>query len=288
MEAETRLLYDITLMLIVAGVCSVVLARVKLPAIIGYLTAGILLGPYIFPEVVVQPDTVEIFASIGIVMLMFFIGLELNLKGLRKVASFAMIIAAIEMTLMVVIGYSIGLALGLGTPEAIFLGVTISCASTAVVLGVMKDNKHMDSKLSKAVLGILIMEDIGIIIILALSAPIMGTSSSSSMLETFVVIIAFIGISVVVGLAVVPRMLNWVRKTLLRRNAVHRLGGHRLRHGHDLQLHRPVRGDRRVPGGDHRLTGRLLGGRLHQGRTDEGAVHGHILPVHRPPARIRP
>ena len=212
METETRLLFDITLMLIVAGVCSIVLAKLKLPAIIGYLTAGILLGPYIFPEVVVQPDTVEIFASIGIVMLMFFIGLELNLKGLRKVASFAMIIAAIEMTLMVVIGYSIGLALGLGTPEAVFLGVTISCASTAVVLGVMKDNRHMDSKLSKAVLGILIMEDIGIVIILALSAPIMGTSSSSSMLETFVVIIAFIGISVVVGLAVVPRTLNWVRE----------------------------------------------------------------------------
>ncbi len=212
MDAETRLLFDITLMLIVAGVCSIVLAKFKLPSIIGYLTAGILLGPYIFPEVVVQPDTVEIFAKIGIVMLMFFIGLELNLKGLRKVASFAMIIAAIEMTLMVVIGYSIGLALGLGTPEAVFLGVTISCASTAVVLGVMKDNKHMDGKLSKAVLGILIMEDIGIVIILAISAPIMGTSSSSSMLDTFIVIIAFIGMSVVIGLAAVPRMLNWVRK----------------------------------------------------------------------------
>ena len=111
-----------------AGVCSIVLAKLKLPAIIGYLTAGILFGPYIFPEVVVQPDTVAIFASIGIVMLMFFIGQELNLKGLRKVASFALIIAAIEMTLMVLSDIPSVWRSVLSIPEAVFLGVTISCA----------------------------------------------------------------------------------------------------------------------------------------------------------------
>jgi len=212
MDTETRLLLDITMMLVVAGVCSIILSKLKLPSIIGYLAAGILLGPYVIPEYVVQPGTVEIFADIGIVMLMFFIGLELNLKGLRKVASFAMIIAAIEMALMVIIGFTLGQALGLGTPESVFLGVTISCASTAVVLGVMKDNRHMDGKLSKAVLGILIMEDIGIIIILAISAPIMGMGASSSMLGTFIVIFAFIGTSMILGLLCVPRLLNWVRR----------------------------------------------------------------------------
>ena len=66
----------------------------------------------------------------------------------------------------------------------------------------MKGNRHIDGKLSKAMTGILVMEDVGIVIILAISAPIMGTGSSSSMTETFIVIIAFIGISLVIGLAV--------------------------------------------------------------------------------------
>jgi monovalent cation:H+ antiporter-2, CPA2 family len=213
LEAETRLLFDITLMLIIAGVCSIVLKKLRLPTIIGYLLAGFLLGPHIFPEVVVQNATVEIFASMGIVLLMFFIGLELNLRGLKKVASYAAIIVTIEMSLMVIIGYSLGLVIGLTTAQALFLGVTISCASTAVVLGVMKENAHMDGKLSKAVTGILILEDIGLIIILAISAPIMGTSSSSdSMLVTLLIIASFIGMTVVIGLAIIPRAMDWVNK----------------------------------------------------------------------------
>ena len=150
------------------------LKKLRLPTIIGYLIAGFLLGPYIFPQVVIQESTVSIFASMGIVLPMFYIGLELNLRGLRKVASYAMIIVAIEMTMMVVIGYALGLGLGMSSAQAIFLGVTILCASTAVVLGVMKDDAHMQGNLSKAFTGILVMGDIGLIIILAMATPIIG------------------------------------------------------------------------------------------------------------------
>ena len=210
MSSETTLLFDITLMLIVSGICSIVLKRLKLPTIIGYLIAGFLLGPHIFPEVVIQDSTVTIFASMGIVLLMFYIGLELNLRGLKKVASYAMIIVAIEMTMMVVIGYALGLGLGMGGAQALFLGVTISCASTAVVIGVMNDNEHMHGKLSKAVTGILVMEDIGLIVILALATPVIGGESSNSTLGTIAIIIAFIGTTVVIGLALIPRLMDWV------------------------------------------------------------------------------
>jgi CPA2 family monovalent cation:H+ antiporter-2 len=212
MNSETMLLFDITLMLIVAGICSIVLKKLRLPTIIGYLIAGFLLGPHIFPEVVIQESTVTVFASMGIVLLMFYIGLELNLRGLKKVASFAMIIVAIEMTMMVVIGYALGLGLGMGSAQALFLGVTISCASTAVVLGVLKENQHMQGNLSMAVTGILIMEDIGLIVILALATPIIGGTTSSSMMGTIVVIVSFIGITIVMGLALIPRFMDWVNK----------------------------------------------------------------------------
>ena len=211
MDAETTLLFEITLMFIVAGLCSILLKRLKMPAIIGYILAGFLLGPNIFPEVVVPESIVNIFSELGIVLLMFYIGLELNLRGLRKVASYAAIIVVIEMSLMVVIGYSLGQLLGLTAAQALFLGVTISCASTAVVLSVMKDNTNMDGNLYRAVTGILILEDIGLIVILAVAEPLMGMgSSSSSLWETLLVIALFIGVTVVVGLTVVPRMVDWV------------------------------------------------------------------------------
>jgi len=144
MNSETALLFDITLMLIVAGICSIVLKKLRLPTIIGYLIAGFLLGPHIFPEVVIQESTVSIFASMGIVLLMFYIGLELNLRGLRKVASYAMIIVAIEMTMMVVIGYALGLGLGMGGAQAIsasqsgpsgYGGSTCAAAGNAAIGG---------------------------------------------------------------------------------------------------------------------------------------------------------
>jgi CPA2 family monovalent cation:H+ antiporter-2 len=210
LEAETQLLFDVTLMLIVAGICSIMLKKLKLPTIIGYLAAGFLLGPHIFPQVVVHDSTVTIFSSLGIVLLMFYIGLELNLRGLRKVASYAAIIVVIEMSVMIVIGYALGMGLGLSVAQALFLGVTISCASTAVVLGTIKENDHMKGNLTKAVTGILVMEDIGLIIVLALTDPVIGASSSTPVMMTLLIIVIFIALSVVLGLAIMPRFMDWV------------------------------------------------------------------------------
>jgi monovalent cation:H+ antiporter-2, CPA2 family len=212
MATETNLLFNITLMLVIAGVCSILLKRIKLPSIIGYIFAGFLLGPYIFPEVVVDQSLVTIFADIGIVLLMFYIGLELNLGGLKKVASYAAIIVVVEMSLMVIIGYSLGTILGYPMAQSLLIGVVISCASTAVVLGVMRENKSIDDKLSRAVTGILILEDIGLIIILAIASPIMGTTTSGSIWQTLVIIAMFIGLTVVVGLTIIPRLMEWVSR----------------------------------------------------------------------------
>lgn len=213
MDAEITLLFDITMMLIVAGVCSILLKKIRLPAIIGYVLAGFLLGPNIFPQVVVPESIVWTFSELGIVLLMFYIGLELNLRGLKKVASFAAIIVVIEMSLMVLMGYALGTLLGMSAAEALFLGVTISCASTAVVLSVMKENAHMDGDLSRAVTGILILEDIGLIVILAIAEPLMGMGSgSASIFDTLLIIAIFIGVTVVVGLTLVPRLMDWVER----------------------------------------------------------------------------
>jgi len=209
---DTTLLFNITLMLVIAGVCSIVLKRLKFPSIIGYIFAGFLLSPFIFTEVVIDESLVSIFASIGIVMLMFFIGLELNLGGLRKVASYAATIVIIEMSLMVIIGYALGTMLGYDVGRSLFLGVVISCASTAVVLGVMRDNKNIDHKLARAVTGILVLEDIGLIIILAIASPIMGTGSDNSIASTIGIIAVFIGLTMVVGLTIVPRLMEWVSR----------------------------------------------------------------------------
>jgi CPA2 family monovalent cation:H+ antiporter-2 len=201
------------MMLLVAGICIVVMSRLKMPTIIGYLLAGVLLGPNLFPQYILSQDIVSIFSSMGIVLLMFFIGIELNLRGLRKVASFALIVVSIEMTIMILIGFYLGLAFGFQPSQAIFLGIVMSCASTAAVLTIIPNNRHFGGEDRRTITGILIMEDLGLIIILTILGPaIIGESNAFGSIPGLIIGIAiFIAITILLGIAIIPKMLDRIR-----------------------------------------------------------------------------
>ncbi len=200
-------------MLLVAGLCILVMSRLKMPTIIGYLLAGVLLGPNLFPQYILSQDIVSIFSSMGIVLLMFFIGIELNLRGLRKVASFALIVVSIEMTIMILIGYYLGLAFNLDPSQAIFLGIVMSCASTAAVLTIIPSNRHLGGEDRRTITGLLIMEDLGVIIILTILGPAITGESNifGSIIGLIIGICIFIAMTILLGIAVIPRMLDKIR-----------------------------------------------------------------------------
>ena len=204
---------DITMMLLVAGLCILVMSRLKMPTIIGYLLAGVLLGPNLFPQYILSQDIVSIFSSMGIVLLMFFIGIELNLRGLRKVASFALVVVSVEMTIMILIGFYLGLAFNFDPSQAIFLGIVMSCASTAAVLTIIPNSKYLAGEDRRTITGILIMEDLGVIIILTILGPaIIGESNAfGSILGLIIGIGVFIAMTIILGIAVIPKMLDRIR-----------------------------------------------------------------------------
>jgi CPA2 family monovalent cation:H+ antiporter-2 len=201
------------MMLLVAGLCILVMSRLKMPTIIGYLLAGVLLGPNLFPEYILSQDIVSIFSSMGIVLLMFFICIELNLKGLRKVASFALIVVSIEMTIMILIGFYLGLAFNFDPSQAIFLGIVMSCASTAAVLTIVPKSRHLGGEDRRTITGILIMEDLGLIIILTILGPaIIGESNVFGSIPGLIIGIGiFIAMTILLGIAVIPKMLDRIR-----------------------------------------------------------------------------
>jgi monovalent cation:H+ antiporter-2, CPA2 family len=201
------------MMLLVAGLCILVMSRLKMPTIIGYLLAGVLLGPNLFPQYILSQDIVSIFSSMGIVLLMFFIGIELNLRGLRKVASFALVVVSVEMTIMILIGFYLGLAFNFDPSQAIFLGIVMSCASTAAVLTIIPNSRYLAGEDRRTITGILIMEDLGLIIILTILGPaIIGESNAfGSILGLIIGIGVFIAMTIILGIAVIPKMLDRIR-----------------------------------------------------------------------------
>ncbi len=214
MDAETRLILDIALILGSAGLLSIVFGKLRLPTVIGYLAGGVLLGSSVVQGLQMDQATLSIFSTIGIILLMFFIGIELNLKGLRHTGPAAFLIVSIEMTIVVIVGYYFGLFIGLDDTQAIFLGAILSGASTAAVLLVAKGNGHIDRDLSRALMSIMVFEDIAQIIILTLASPMATGTVAAPGAEYWIVleIVAFMGLTVLIGLMVLPRGLDWLRR----------------------------------------------------------------------------
>ena len=212
---ETRLLLDITFLTAIAGICSILLVKLKFPTIIGYLVAGILLGPTMLPDIWVGDATVFILSEMGIVLLMFYIGMELNLRELRRIGSFTITVVTINMTAMVMVGFLVGtMLLGLDTVTSVFLGAIISGTSTAVVVGVLHSQGRMGTPESKLAIGVTVLEDIGQVIILTLAAPLLVGESPTlgSTLSMVLVILVFIALSIVLGVTIIPRLLDWIAR----------------------------------------------------------------------------
>jgi CPA2 family monovalent cation:H+ antiporter-2 len=214
MAEETRIVIDLTLLLLISGIFSLVFAKIKMPPILGYLTAGIILGPTMFPELWVDAETVGLLSSVGIVLLMFYIGLETDVLKMKKTGWKLIFIVSLQMPIMVAVGYLTGLMLGMSFVQSIFLGAIICGTSTAVVVGVLKESKHIDDETAKSIIMITIFEDVGQVIIMTMAAPLLAGNAPAlgSTIYMIMGLILFVGLSVLFGMAVVPRVIDHIGK----------------------------------------------------------------------------
>jgi CPA2 family monovalent cation:H+ antiporter-2 len=197
--------------MIVVGLSALVLPRLKYPPAIGYLLGGLILGAYILPSLTVKdPESISFFADLGIILLMFYLGLEFNLKRLRKVGLFGAVAGAIEITIMMAIGYSLGSVLGWGTLESFLLGTVMAISSTALITKTLMDQDKLGSDHGSAVVGILIIQDFFVILVLALISPITAGASLDifPIIAILLRVVLFILVSLALGLLVVPRAMD--------------------------------------------------------------------------------
>lgn len=202
---------DITVIMIVVGISALILPRLKYPPAIGYLLGGVILGAGIIPFLTVRdPDSVSFFADLGIILLMFSLGLEFNLKRLRKIGLFAAVAGTIEITIMMAIGYSLGSLLGWGTIESFLLGAVMAISSTALITKTLMDRGTLGSDCGSAVIGMLIIEDFFVIIVLALISPMTSDASLDifPVIDIVLKVVLFITVGLVLGLLVVPKAID--------------------------------------------------------------------------------
>lgn len=210
MEELEFLLIMVSIFLL-AGLCSVVFSKLKMPPIIGYLLAGILLvNVFTIPDS--SKSVIEIMSDLGLVMLMFGIGMELNLDRLKKDGRFTILVAVIQLPLMMLIGFMVGKYMGLDSTACIAMGAIISGSSTAVVVAVMKLQPRTSKETINTLILVTVMEDIGQVIILSVVTPIFagGTIEMTDMIILIIKIVAFMLLSIIIGIKILPRVLNWI------------------------------------------------------------------------------
>ncbi len=208
-------LQDLAVVMIVAGVVSLIFHRLKQPVVLGYLVAGFIIGPFTPPFPLVQDqETVQTLADLGVVFLMFSLGLEFHFRKLQKVGGPAMLTAVFEITLMLLLGYEIGGLFGWGGMDRIFLGCILAISSTAIIVTTLRETNDLRSPYGQFCTGILIMEDIAVILMMVLLPGVArtGTLPTAEILVTILRLFVFLVGLIIVGLLLVPRLLRYVGK----------------------------------------------------------------------------
>ncbi|MFH6566516.1 MULTISPECIES: cation:proton antiporter [Pseudomonas] len=206
---------DLAVIMLVAGVVTILFHRFKQPVVLGYIVAGFIIGPHTPPfGLIHDEETIKTLAELGVIFLMFCLGLEFSLRKLFKVGATAFIAAFMEITLMIWIGYEIGRWFDWNTMDSLFLGAILAISSTTIIVKALNDLKMKNERFAQLIFGVLIVEDIlgiGIIALLS-SIAVSGSVSPEEVFSTVGKLSLFMIVALVIGILLVPRVLAYVAK----------------------------------------------------------------------------
>lgn len=208
-------LQDLAIVMMAAALVTVLFHKLRLPVVLGYILAGVLIGPHVLAYPLISDETtIKTLAELGIVFLMFSLGLEFSFRRLRKVGTTALITAPLEILLMILVGYEVGQWFGWTRMDSLFLGAMISISSTTIIVKALQESRLTKEPFAQIIFGILIVEDLLAIVLLALLSGLAMTGGlqAGQVADTLGRLGIFLVVAVVLGLLLVPRLLGWVTK----------------------------------------------------------------------------
>jgi CPA2 family monovalent cation:H+ antiporter-2 len=211
------LIEDLALILIVAGIVTLVFKKLKQPLVLGYVVAGFLVSPHMpYTASVVDTENVHLWADIGVMFLLFSLGLDFSFKKILKMGASPIISASCIIFCMSMLGLLVGHAFGWGKMDCIFLGGMLAMSSTTIIYKAFDDLGLRQQQFAGLVMSVLILEDIlAIVMMVLLSAIASGNNpDGGQMLGSIVKIIFFLVLWLVVGIFAIPAFLRQVRRLI--------------------------------------------------------------------------
>lgn len=196
MHEIAPLIYDLALMLGVAGIVVLLFQRIHQPVVLGYLVAGVILGPHTPPYSLINDlSNIQTLSELGVIFLMFSLGLEFSFHKLTRVGFSASVTGTVEVILMVLVGYGTGRLMGWSHYNSLFLGAALSISSTTIIIKAIDELGLKTKRFAELIFGVLIVEDLLAILLLAALSTIVFTNNilSNEMLVSFIRLILVVG-----------------------------------------------------------------------------------------------
>lgn len=209
------LLQDFAIIMVVAGVVMLIFRKLRQPAILGYLAAGLIIGPYTATGISVSNvDTITLLAELGLVLLLFATGLDFSWGKIRTVGLAAIVIAVAESITMFCIGYGLGQLFGWSTLDSLFLGAAVQVTGTAWIVKLLRDMGKTNLVSSRILVAVSVVEDFGAVAVITILAGVAstGVADLGSVGTLGLRLIIFVLATLVLGALIVPRIIKFTRQ----------------------------------------------------------------------------
>ena len=216
---DAVLVRDFATIMAVAGIAIVIFQWLRQPPVLGYLIAGLIVGPYTLPLLnlptpVTNTESVHLMAELGFIMLLFAIGLEFGWRRIRQLGPRVILIGTIEIIFMIALGYEVATLLGWTGTEAIFLGAALSISSSAIIIKVLRDTGMLHERHGRLIVGVLVIEDFAAVILLSILSGV-ATSGAANLSEVpglMVRLGLFLVCALFMGALVAPHIIRFVAR----------------------------------------------------------------------------
>lgn len=207
---EASIFAQLSLVIAAVAIVSIIMRVLRQPLIVGYILTGILAGPS-FLHLIQDKETFEGFSSIGIALLLFIIGLGLNVDIIRKLGKTVLTVAVLEISIMLLLGYLVGVAIGIAPMDALFIGAALTFSSTIIIVKVLNDKREQTRLYGQILIGILLVEDIAATIaLLILSTTNNGGISPGEVGLLAAKGIGLAGLMALVSTKILPRLSKFI------------------------------------------------------------------------------
>ena len=214
--AAIQVIQDFAIIMIIASGMALVSYKLKQPMVIGYIAAGMIIGPHTPPfSFILHPEILNLLAEIGIVLLLFVVGLEYPIAKLRSVGKKALVIAFSEAFGTFGLGFAVAQIMGMELFDSLFIALAISVTSTVVLSRVLEEFGIAKTDVSSLILGVTVIEDIIVVSTLAVlqSVAATGNLAITDIAISVGMVLAFIGGALFIGSKTVPKFVDFVSKT---------------------------------------------------------------------------